>query len=284
MLRVGIAPQTLRVPPPPLAVGDFFLSVPEALTIAENGDDLILTRPEDRSIGATFRDGQVQARSGGLEYGKRLPSGEFTWFATVNPLPGGVYASVSVVVVKNRERSFESPTVDTPPDDPEGNAVSERLAYVTYGSGFTGGAGGIVHLVSNANTVSRIRSDDWIMLSRNLNGTAVDPDFTVPGPFWHRWYRVVNASGKAEEFETDGTNTTNDTNLEARFPAGTVGTRVWRHKLLLDGPDWDFGFLDPTQTPPERDYADNTYADNTYATIVEGVVSVTERMVLLTDL
>lgn len=269
MQRVGITQQRNVA---------LYLGVAEALELAENSDDLILTRPEDRSVGASLRDGQVQARSGGLEYGKRIPSGQYSWFATVNPLPGGVYASVSVVVVKNRERAFNVPTVTTPPDDPEGNAISERLGYVTYGSGFTGGAGGIVHVVSNGNTISRIRSDDWIMLSRNVSGTSA-------GPVWHRWYRVVSVNGKAEEFVIDGTDSTDDTNLGARFSSG-AGTEVWRHKLLLDGPDWEFGFVvDPTVIPPvERDYADNSYADNTYATIVEGVVSVTERVVLLSDL
>ena len=40
---------------------------------------------------------------------------------------------------------------------------------------------------------------------------------------------------------------------------------TWTHKVLLDGSDWVFG-------------------NNTYATLVDGVVSVTERSVLLSDL
>ncbi len=220
MTRVGIAEATSPT---------IFVAVSEALEIAENRDDLFVTRPDDKTLNPTFADGQVQAVSSGLEYGKRIPTGDFTWFATVNPLPGGQYASISVVVVKKRIRNFDTPTTTTAPGTPQGNAIGERLAYVTFASGFSGGAGGTVHLISNANTVSKIRSDDWIMLSRNV-GTAVV----------HRWYRVVAVNGKAELYTTDGTTTNDDTNLGARIPGGSH--QVWRHKVLLDGPDWSFNF------------------------------------------
>lgn len=258
-----------------------WITVPGALEIAENPDDLLVTRPEDRTLYATLKDGLLEAVTGGLEYGKRIPSGDFTWIATVNPLPGGVYASVSVVVIKKRTRAFDTPTATTAPESPQGNGIGERVAYVTYASGFSGGAGGVVHLVSNANTVSRIRSGDWVMLSRNVNPAA-------GGPVYHRWYRVVAVDGKAEEFTTNGDPSTDDANLRAKIFGGPHD--VWRHKVLLDGPDWAFDFRDVIPNLPNppniipRDYADNVPEDNTYATIVEGVVSVTERVVLLSDL
>src|SRR5690606_18970663 len=97
--------------------------------------------------------------------------------ATVNPLPGNLYANLSVVVIRNRQRDYSVPAAAV--QLPERNATDERLAYVAYASGFTGGAGGEVHLVSNSNTVFRVRSGDWIMLSSSRGGNPT-----------HRWYRV----------------------------------------------------------------------------------------------
>ncbi len=263
-----------------------FLNVSQALAIAENRDDLFVTRAKDKTLNATFKDGDLQAiptpttppttppqPPAGLEYGVRIPNGEFTWFATVNPFPGNVYASVSVVVLRKRIRNFSTPTATTPPGNPEGNGVGERLAYVTFASGFSGGAGGLVHLVANANTVSKIRSDDWIMLSRKTGG----------GDVFHRWYRVVAVNGKAQLFTTIGTNGADDTNLGASIP-GSAQHQVWRHKIVLDGPDWSFDFKTGGSPGTPRRYADDTFGDNTFATIVSGVVSVTERTVRMSDL
>ena len=50
---------------------------------------------------------------------------------------------------------------------------------------------------------------------------------------------------------------------------------VWRQKVVLDGPDWSFGYSGE---------AGASWSTNTVATIVEGVVSVTERIVLLRNL
>lgn len=242
------------------------LSVSEALELVEAKDDLLVTRPTDRTQNARFSSSEVQTASTGLEYDKRLPQGELTWIATVNPLPDGQYASVSVVVFKRRDRNFDSPTGTTAPSTPEGNGVSERLAYVSFASGFSGGAGGVVHLVSNANTVSEVRSSDWVMLSRFIPAIG-------GGAVFHRWFRVVAVNGKPEQFTTDGSTTMDDTNLGCRLPA--AGNSVWRHKVHLDGADWSFGFTG---------YGDNSFADNTYATIVTDVISVTERTVLINDL
>jgi hypothetical protein len=54
---------------------------------------------------------------------------------------------------------------------------------------------------------------------------------------------------------------------------------LWRRRVSLDGPDWEFNF-DTTFEPA----SDNTFQDNTFATIVEDVVSVTERLIPWTDL
>ena len=272
-----------------------FINVTEALRLTENQDDLILTRGSDKSLPATFRSGQVAPVNGGLEYGKRIPSGEYSWIATVNPLPGGVYASVSVAVIRRRLRSFDASSNTTPPPTAEGNALGERLAYVTYGSGFKGGAGGIVHLTSNANTIPKILPGSWVMLSRF---SQVSSDKLID---YHRWYRVISVDGKEERYAA-GTVYDNAT--------GSAFTNdVWRQKLTLDGPDWDFAYPGGYATTPETNAYSTTvpsstynnwtpyiiadavgnpatipFSSNTYATIVEGVVSVTERVVKLSDL
>ena len=271
-----------------------FINVTEALRLTENQDDLLITRGTDKSLPATLSSGQIAPVAGGLEYGKRIPSGEYTWIATVNPLPGGVYASVSVVVIRRRLRSFDASSNTTPPATAEGNALGERLAYVTYANGFKGGAGGIVHLTSNANTIPKILPGSWIMLSR-FSQIATDKLID-----YHRWYRVISVDG-----------------TEERFPGGTVydnatgsafTNNVWRQKVTLEGPDWDFDYSSGYATTPEANpyrtssnatynnwtpyiVADRTgspatipFSSNTYATMVEGVVSVTERIVKLSDL
>lgn len=272
MTRVGVY-KTLpsdSTTTPATPARDVFLSTSEALAIIENSDDLLVSRPDDRTRNATFQDSELTAIAGLLPYSARIPKGEFTWIATVNPMPGGVYASVSIVVMKKRERDFTLP--DAPAANDQANAVSERLTYVTYASGFRGGAGGTIHLVSAGNTVPEIQSSDWVMLSRNVSGTAA-------GPVVHRWYRVVAVNNEPERFTTDGSATSDDSNLGARIPGG--GNQVWRHKLLLEGPDWSFNYQ---IAGVNRQYADNTFADNTYATVVSDVVSVTERVMLLSDL
>ena len=254
--RVGIAlPQPNRN----------FVDVEQSRFASENPDDLNVFFPDDATLSATFP--ALRATTSGVEYGKRLPEGTYTWFATVNPFPGNTHASVSVVVLKERERTFDVPApVATGVTAARNNAVSERVAYVTYGSGFSGGAGGIVHLVASQSVVSDLSANDWLMLSRIVGGRVV-----------HRWYRVAALDGDAEELTVDGNASTDDMTMGCRFPGGNAGKNVWRRKVLLDGSDWSFGFN-------PGPYADNTFGDNTYATLVKDVVSVTERVVQLQGL
>ena len=270
-LRVGYIRGT-PTPTVPAGHTSFFLDSEQARTLVENGDDLPVIRPVDASRPSTFS--ALQGNSGSqLEYGKRIPSGDFTWMATVNPLPGGIYASVSVVVMRQRERNFVAPANSTGASDVNENSVSERLAYVTYASGFSGGAGGVVHLVASAVTSPSIGANDWVMLSRTDSGNT-----------FHRWYRVVAVDQEPEFFETTGTPSTADTNLGAFLPAGSTGVTVWRHKVLLDGPDWAFGFTTPGYADEVLAVPTTANPDNTIATIVQDVVSVSERVVLLSDL
>jgi type II secretory pathway pseudopilin PulG len=266
--RVGV---TGRVDSPATAIDEtnVFISRISAFNLVESGDSLNVTRPKDRSLNANFSNANLNAVSGGLEYGKRLSRGDFTWFATVDPLPDGRYASVSIVVQKNRERLFDLPTATTAPSSVEENGVSERVAYVSFASGFSGGAGGVVHLVSNANTSDRLLANDWVMLSRN----------TPSGPV-HRWFRIASVSRESEKLRiTSSDLTTDNPVLGCRVPAGTFD--VWRHKVYLDGSDWAFGFA---ESGNDRKFADSSLNNNTYAAIVSDVVSVTQRVVLQTEL
>ena len=161
---------------------------------------------------------------------------------SVSPVVDAEYASVSVVIVLDRERNFEFQLNDQAVQNAEENRLDERVCYVTTANGFQNGAGGLVTLTASNAVESTLKSNDWLMLSRT----------TTAGTF-HRWYRVSSVSGKA----TPDTSTT------------------WQLQVSLDGPDWEFGF---------NGTADNTVGDNTYATLVKGVVSVTERTVLMNDL
>jgi len=232
-----------------------------ALALAESPDDLPVDRPTDRTLASRFRTSES-----GLDYGKRLPEGKYSWFATVNPLPDGINASVSVVIVKDRERSFITPTDSQFASTPEDNSASERIAHVSQSSGFRGGAGGSVVLRSSNATVSRLRSNDWLMLSRTVITQASPLTFEHV----HRWFRVVSVDGKAEEVivaDDPSTAAANDAMNDQQNNAEPLV--VWQHRVLLDGPDWVFG---------------NNVREQTFATLVSGVVSVTERTVPLSTL
>jgi hypothetical protein len=260
MRRVGISRQTSPI---------VAMTLSEAFHVADSGDDLLVKRPQARTDDI-FRPGfRATAVPGGLSYASRFGTGEFSWIATVNPRGDG-YATLSVAIIRNRQRSFAVPEV--PATNPERNTTDERLAYVSFASGFVGGAGGEVHLVSNSNTVFRIRSGDWIMLSNTRSGTTS-----------HRWYRVAAAdaldrAGEPERFSGDpGALVDPDTQIGTRLP-GTNSRQLWRRTVYLSGPDWDFGYK-PNKFADDTDVA--ALADNTFATLVENVVSVTEHVIRL---
>lgn len=225
------------------------LNLEEALKLTESADDIPTDRPKDRSLNAYVK-GTAAITSGVLPYGKRLQTGEYSWIATLNPQstrPMERFATLSVVVFRNRDRGFIFPSAEAA--DPEGNANSERLALVTEMTGFQGGAGGLVTLASSANTTANITENHWIMLSRFLP--------TPPGlqpQQVHRWYRIAGTDGDPELGAVEDFGIT---------PAPN-GTKIWRRRVLLDGSDWSF---------------DSTGAYPTFATIAQGVVSVTERLV-----
>lgn len=223
--------------------------VEEALKLTDSADDLPTERPKDRTLNA-FVKGTSATTDGVLAYGKRLQTGEYSWIATLNPLstrPAERYATLSVVVFRNRDRGFIFPSAEA--SMPEGNANSERLALVTEMIGFQGGAGGLVVLASAENTTANLTENHWIMLSATIPGTPARPV--------HRWYRVAGTDGDPVYGSADPS--------DLNIPEAPSGTKVWVRRVLLDGSDWPV-----TGTAP-------TYP--TFATIAQGVVSVTERVV-----
>ncbi len=247
-----------------LHVGGRAFNLEEALRVTESQDDVPAERPKDRTLDTYVRG--YPAVSGGLAYGKRLATGEYTWIATLNPQstrPMERFGLLSVVVFRKRDRGFifPDPTLGAVAT-PEGNANSERLALVTAAQGFQGGAGGVVTLVSNANTTSNVTANHWILLSRTIPAST---DGTIPAHPVHRWYRVAGTDG-------DSLETTAGELVAANELAPSLApndTKLWQRRVLLDGSDWAFGYP-PLPAPPSYP---------TYATIVDSVISVTERVV-----
>lgn len=259
-----------------------FVSPQFGAEIAESVDDLIVNRPSDKSIASRMDNGNLTAVNGGLTYGKRITSGRFSWFSTIDPFPGRQNATASVVVMRDRERTFDIPTSTTIPSTPEGNAVPERITYVTFASGFSGGAGGLLHIVANANVVDDVNVGDWIMLSQRTRTASGSGANRIAEETNHRWYRVLSQGGKAERFTTiDDDGDGDDDNMRFTLPPNGGPYQVWRRKLLVEGGDWNFGY---DRSNANRKFADGQFALNTYATIVQDVVGVVERSVPLSRL
>lgn len=261
MLRVGISSFT-RLSSDTLQ--QIAQRLEAARAIVESVDDLPGLRPQDRSLPVSISGVRATGDASGSSFGKSLASGEFSWIITVDPLPGDEYASMSVVILRNRERltAFQVASSDVPRE----NALSERVAFVTNRFGFNGGAGGSATLISAGNTLADLRSGDWIMLSTSTDSSTA---FTRAQSAVHRWYRVAAVTGETSIL-------TPNLDTEITLPNGTAipvpatsssnrtSTTVWQKTVVLDGPDWA-----PTST--------------TFATLMEGVVSVTERTVSISS-
>lgn len=248
----GEAPRMVRVG---LLGGGSLISAAEATLIGEDFEGIAYSKTDDKTLNVSPQaTGAVDA---GIDYGKKVTDGRYSWFATVNRLPGTRYASLAVVVVRDRNRLFETrKNVDGVASRPDQNANSERLAYVTSATGFRGGAGGTIEMVMTDTVSKELTSDNWVMLSRR------DTSGTTPFSI-HRWYRVVGVLVKPEK-------------VSLSDPVTTSTSDVLRYKVILDGPDWSFGFA----TPGNADTGAGV-ADNTFVTLVDGVVTVHEHVLRL---
>ncbi len=200
----------------------------------------------------------------------------FTWFATLTPsVSASTVFNQAIVIVENRTIDDLYSNVDpaqvsqiVADDAPRG----ERLAWVYNAIGFDGGAGGEVSIVANDALSSRLRTGQWVMLSRqdyNFNYKVSPPvrqgTVTVPvGPAQHAWYRVLNV----EEIPTPST---------YPWDMPTMGS-CWAKRLTLAGPDWQFNF----ETPVDQSNSSLTMlADDTVMTIIDGAVEVIQSQVIL---
>jgi len=205
LIRVGL----LRGPSATPAVNkENLLSASEAFLVGERADDVRFTRPKDRALPAVISGEPATTLPGATDFGTRFGKGDYSWIATVVPEQTRGYATMSVVVIRNRLRDFDIPTT-LPATIPERNAAAERLAIVSLHTGFVGGAGGMVTITSSLNTVSRMLPGQWVMLS-GFTGNQIPV---------HRWYRIAALGGDAIINEAAGT---------------------WSRELHLDGADWDF--------------------------------------------
>ncbi|QDV64479.1 type IV pilus modification PilV family protein [Crateriforma conspicua] len=248
-----------------------FISGREADLLSETPDDLNIIKPKDQTLSPVIPGHPVTGT--GMNYGKVQTDGTYSWIATVNELTGGQSSSVSIAVIENRDRTFftypnggpEGTLNGVYAEDPQANATEERVAYVSYAGGFTGGAGGTVEIVMSAYVDPTIIPGQWVMLSRDaLPG--------LPGGEVHRWYRVTGVVGQTASGDPD--------RIIVNDPVHGTPFDVWHLRLMLDGPDWEFGF----QTPGPADSGTRANGtplidDNTVMTLVRGVVSVTERTI-----
>jgi len=213
MIRVGLLRQASRTVP---LANASLLSISEAFHVAERADDVRFERPTDRTLPAIIPGESATSLTGATDYGTRFGSGDYSWIATVVPEQTPGYATLSVVVIRNRLRDFDIPAI-LPATNAERNAAAERLALVSSPTGFVGGAGGMVTITSSLNTVSRMLPGQWVMLSgftRDLSSSSATAKVPV-----HRWYRIAALGGDTVEDEAAGT---------------------WSRELHLDGADWDF--------------------------------------------
>lgn len=222
------------------------ISQAEATLLSQGADDLAIFLTKDRTLNPVLE--AAPATFDGIPTGQTSVGGRYTWMATVNPLPGSPFVSVSTVIFRGRDRSFYTAANSFGPASlPRDNAAGERLAYVTEWYGFQGGAGGTVVIAAARNTPSDLRVNDWLMLSRNVPGVGT----------LHRWYRVMS---------------TIDEPVETTLADPVHGTQreVWARRIMLDGPDWTF------------DSAPGV-ADDTFVTLVDNIVAVTEHTVRIQD-
>jgi hypothetical protein len=229
--------------------GSLIPSTLSAGKVADDVDQLVFDKPEDKTlpVSQVLRTGSGAASAADFPIpAVRSGRPEYSWFATVQPR-GSRYATLNTVVVRSRDRTFETPPSGTPPANDPFNPlkVSERVAWVSgsLSGNFVGGAGGTVTLTASQAIDSGLSTDGWVMLIRNAPVGQV-----------HAWYRIVHAD--------------RDATLTTVVDPNGGNKAVWQRNVTLEGSDWNFGIGGPL-------------ANQTLAVLVDGVVSVTETSIHL---
>jgi len=239
--------------------GGGFITEQEAGLLSESGDDVNVYQSKDRSLPAALEGDSVTGN--GVGFGRTQTNGKYSWIATINDLPGTDYATVSIAVIEDRDRSFFTyPPTDPSTAEPDEHASDERVAYVTFAGGFSGGAGGTVEVQMAASVDPDVSSGEWVMLSRSVYLSGVF-QYSL-----HRWYRVLGVVGEPERVVV----------ADPVYPS--TNREVWQLRMMLDGPDWSFGFQTPGFASVEGTGA-IAVQDNTVMTLMRNVVSVTEKTI-----
>jgi len=227
------------------------LSQAMSLAITSSGADVNQADfQEDKSFGALRSFQQVLAT--GQLIGS-LPNAQVSWLVTIVPSETSPLGSpptdfdVSFVVFDNRSRDYQ--IGDSSVLGADAYPRGERMAIV---AGLTSSSGSLqVTLNSDSNVDARLRTGDWIMLSRRIetgNGPTGGINFTRI-IHRHRWYRITG-------LDNQGT---------------------WPRQVRLAGPDWDI----PEDRPSPNTFSAPRVLNTsiTTATIFSHVVGVFHRMV-----
>jgi len=242
--------------------GAFAASViADALTHADGS--LMMYRPKDKTLAPSQVMNNLDVA--GATAGSRRSPGRYTWLATVTPpLDNSNHYNVTVVVIESREAfaNLYDAASAPPVSSADVNPASERVFWVTNPVQL----GSTIEVTAyGPNTVDdSIRVGQWVMLSRQVyqtsngfpTGNPVQPHPTQPAV--HRWYRVQRVLGREEGAFTQ--------------PPFDPTSGVWRRQVVLEGPNWQFGF----ENNGNGGAAEVLLADDTYMTVVSGAVSIKE--------
>lgn len=199
---------------------------------------------------------------------KRQSAGELSWMATLAPKLdfSGSFKdlyTLSIVVFRDRDASmtmFEDLDADGAVDTGEPSTGNERVTWILANQFHSGGFGG-GDLTMEALTEEdlELRTGDWVMLMRNLRGTAL----------FLKWYRVVEAGDPRL--------------IDRSIPADQYRPGEWEVDVTLLGADWPA----PDPSLPGASFPDNVVDKNsqrvavTWATLVKNVVAVYEKTIRL---
>jgi hypothetical protein len=164
----GVVPRITLGVPPAVGVKNRFYSKTQADNVFLWPDDLVVNMPEDMNTTPKLPVGRpVNVDSAGKQMAL-TNNGDFSWFASVVPMPNNpTRFTVSIVVCYKRD-------------------FSERTATVATADFYDAGmAGGGIKL-TNLSAPFEVKENDWIALC------GVDKKNKPPKPTLCRWYRVAS--------------------------------------------------------------------------------------------
>lgn len=255
--------------------------------------------------------GQVNVSPGVDVLSRPLLNNRYTWKATVvptEPIPSDIagtnadlYAEtpaknalVSFLVLHRHNSDYvpydpADATIVPLPGSTEDKPKGERMVRVYPLSGnFTGGAGGRVRIIGNANVDNKIEIGDWILLGRDYLVDSSSRKYS-----YFRWFRIIGVSPETKEGDltpppafpfpipNDILRPRYEPNAIDQFGNFNSSAKVWARDVVLDGPDFAFGEYPPNipANGPQPTWWPSV--SPTTGTLVSGVVTVVERRIQL---